>query len=573
MAGAAHLIEPLYSHWDQLSQRQVGDVMRDFSKFAEHHIIINKEGHPVNMVLNEAQRDVANLILKYAMAPIPEPVRLVIHKSRQMGISTVLSLLEIYIASRRPKINLLHMLPTETLAKNYWTEKGEPLWQGSDPAILPQASVKMSPMPYVRVLKFLGKDMMTNLRYTGSNSKSAMRSSTNHVVFLDEYAFFENVNRLEKGVLATQPKTGLSITVYVSTAQGMNHFYDVVKQSQEPGSRIEHLFLPWHMIKEYERPISKESRLYNLDKYKPTDYDMKLFKIFEKAGYSPDSWLRKIEFYDYVFETEAKGDEDYMHSEYPSTPEESFEASGRPVLPLRVINYWLKQEHPYTCIAPFAKSDGRSMSMRVQFEEESKSPTRRYIAPQPGHRYMIAVDCAEGYAGDMSAGVVVDNKTMEECASFVVDYEQTDLAELVVDLARYYNGARIVPEKNMAALFVESVQLLGYYNLYIDPNTRADGTNKMYGVRTTVATKNEAINRLKFLMNNNVYKAHDKIFMEQAIHYSWKPLPSGSFKACAVGQDENGEPWHDDAISARLVLMLALDFRRYRDYFKKPGEK
>lgn len=870
MAGAAHLIEPLYNHWAELSPAQIKKVMLDFSDYAKHHIIINKEGHPVNMVLNEAQREVANLILKYALAPIPQPIRLVIHKSRQMGISTVLTLIEEYIASRKPKINLLHMLPTEALAKNYWTEKGEPLWQGTDPSIMPQASVTVSPMPYIRVLKFLGKDMGTNLRYSGSNSKSAMRSSTNHVVLLDECftpeteiltergwvrfdsleeekvaqwdngqiefvpplrkikkphdgemydvlfggttlrmtpnhellfknkcsgklvkrtvaeanmndrwlvaqsgtsssmrqptplervgimlqadgslnhvnrirlkgtaswrlafsksrkieraiklleeaglhysvcksvgktyflvrmpdqrdykhfdnfldtnvdiieeamhwdgyvykggtkyysskergnvdfmsavatqcgyrthlsvqvngrsdnysdvyrlhmnkqdwrtsasmtktrsdytgyvycvtvpsgcvvvrngaeplvtgncAFFENVSRLEKGVLATQPKTGLSITVYVSTAQGMNHFYDICKQAQEPNSRMEHLFLPWHMLKEYERKIDKKSRLYDLDKYKPTDYDMKLFSIFEKAGYPRDSWLRKIEWYDYVFETEAKGDEEYMKSEYPSTQDESFEASGRPVLPLRVINYWLTQEHPYTCIAPFAKSNGHSLATKIEFQEESKAPVRRYLNPQSGHRYYIAVDCAEGYAGDMSAGVVVDAKTLEECASFVVDYEQNDLAELVVDLARYYNRAMIVPEKNMAGLFVESVQLLGYYNMYIDPNARADGTNKMYGVRTVVSTKNEAINRLKFLMNNGIYKAHDKIFMEQAIHYSWKPLPSGSFRACAVGQDENGEPYHDDAVACRLVLMLALDFRRFKTYFKK----
>lgn len=573
MAGAAHYIESLYpNNWKELSKKEWADVMLDFSKFVSHHIIINKQGEAVLMKMNEAQEKVAELILRYVFPPKgqnPRPIKLVIHKSRQMGISTILTLIEKYIASRKTKINLLHILPDEKLAKNYWIEKGEPLWQGSDPQILPAAKATNTPTPYIQVKEYADTDMQVNIRYTGSNSKAAMRSSTNHIVILDEYAFFENVRRLEKGVLASQPKTGMAITVYVSTAEGMNHFYDVVKQAQEPNSGIEHLFLPWHMLKEYERPVSKESRLYNLDKYEPTDYDMKLFTIFEKAGYPEDSWLRKIEWYDYVLSTEAKGDTDYMNSEYPSTQEESFSASGRPVLPLKVINFWMKQDHPYTAIAPVAKTDKRSLQLKVQFEPDPNSPIRRYIEPRPGHKYMVAVDCAEGYAGDMSAGVIIDIKDMEEVCSFVVDYEQNDLAEVVVDLAKYYNNARIVPEKNMAGLFVESVQLLGYWNLYVDPEYKGPQTNKMFGIRTTVATKNEAINRLKFLMNNGIYKAHDKVFMEQAIHYSWKQLPSGGSKAEAVGQDDDGNPWHDDAIACRLTLVLALDFRQYKDYLGK----
>ena len=928
MAGAAHYIESLYpSNWKELSKREWADVMLDFSKFVSHHIIINKQGKAVQMKMNEAQEKVAELILRYVFPPKgqnPRPIKLVIHKSRQMGISTILTLIEKYIASRKTKINLLHILPDEKLAKNYWIEKGEPLWQGSDPQILPAAKATNTPTPYIQVKEYADTDMQVNIRYTGSNSKSAMRSSTNHIVILDEYAFFENVRRLEKGVLASQPKTGMAITVYVSTADGMNHFYDVVKQAQEPNSGIEHLFLPWHMLKEYERPISRESRLYDLNKYVPTDYDMKLFSIFEKEGYPEDSWLHKVSWYDYVLSTEAKGDTDYMNSEYPScvvagtrvgtsdgiipieeaydgieatlgkvskthkqpkspvakittakgfeligtydhpiktkdgfvdlidsigktalllpprtsdnpytlswnelgvihsitvteslgewlgywmgdgsysggvldfalclrdkdvieriynltksifgldmhgrvvgskgggynlrvgstglkeiffrlgiskhrpdrsiaknlrvpeiiwrspkniqqaflrglfeadgfigktgkrngyiklftksadfakdvqllllangivarrrliikrskmggkeypgtelclgsvagkiyadkigfmgkfkndrmslnhdpapnakpmlfedeiisvepmgedytynltipgpdtfdangiwthnTAEESFSASGRPVLPLKVINFWMKQDHPYTAIAPVAKTDKRSMQLKVQFEPDTNSPIRRYIEPKPGHKYMIAVDCAEGYAGDMSAGVIIDIKDMEEVCSFVVDYEQNDLAEVVVDLAKYYNNARIVPEKNMAGLFVESVQLLGYWNLYVDPEYKGPQTNKMFGIRTTVATKNEAINRLKFLMNNGIYKAHDKVFMEQAIHYSWRQLPSGGSKAEAVGQDDDGNPWHDDAIACRLTLVLALDFRQYKDYLGK----
>ena len=186
--------------------------MLDFEKYANHHVIVDKNGNAVKMKLNNAQKVVAELILKYAMAEIPRPIKLVIHKCRQAGISTVLSLIEKYIASRKTKINILHMLPTEELARNFWREKGEPLWQGSDPALLPTVQATGTPTPYIQVKEYHNVQMGVNIRYNGSNSKSAMRSSTNQVVILDEYAFFENVRRLEKGVLATQPKTGMAIT-------------------------------------------------------------------------------------------------------------------------------------------------------------------------------------------------------------------------------------------------------------------------------------------------------------------------------------------------------------------------
>ena len=70
-------------------------------------------------------------------------------------------------------------------------------------------------------------------------------------------------------------------------------------------------------------------------------------------------------------------------------------------------------------------------------------------------------------------------------------------------------------------------------------------------------------------MNSNIYKAHDKVFMEQAVHYSWKQLPSGGSKAEAVGQDDDGNPWHDDAVACRLALMMAIDFRQYKNYLRK----
>lgn len=565
------VIKPLYTHWNQLPAERLRDILLDFKQWcAIGKLIINKQGHAVPFILNEAQEKVAELILSKAFAPIPEPISLVIHKSRQMGISVLLAALEQYIVDRKQNLNITHLFPDEQLAYQFFNEKWQPLAEGTHPQLLPDMYPTLSPVPYIKVGDFHGRAMNCNIKIGGAGSPAAGRSGTQHIVILDEYAFYPNVSSLERGILATQPKTGMVLTVYVSTANGMNWFYDTVKQAESAGSRMEHLFLPWHLLKEYERDILPGSRFYDLDLYKPTDYDMKLMDIFEKEGYPEETWLRKMEWYDYVLDKEAKGDQDYMFQEYPSTPEESFEVTGRPCLPAKVINYWINQEHTTTFVDQFSQVDPRTKRPRVVIQPTNKSAVRMWKPPMPGHRYLLGCDPSEGdYAGDRSAWVILDMNTMEEVC-FSADYlEAEELADTLISYAKHYNNAVIVVERNMGQAVIEFLQASGYHRIYVDPTTRG----LKYGVRTTQATKNEALRRLRFLLNNGFYKPHDILFLEEAQHFSWRQLPGGSWRVEAMGTDEDGQPYHDDTIAARWVLCLALDMKKFKGYYDKANTK
>ena len=561
------VIKPLYTHWNKLSNNKLREILLDFKQWCEQgKLIINKKGHAVPFLLNEAQEEVAKLILSKAFAPIPEPIALVIHKSRQMGISVVLAALEQYLVDRKQNLNITHLLPDEQLAYQFFNEKWQPLAEGSHPQLLPDMYPTLSPVPYIKVGDFHGRNMNCNIKIGGAGSPAAGRSGTQHVVILDEYAFYSNVNSLERGILATQPKTGMVLTVYVSTANGMNWFYDTVKQAESPNSRMEHLFLPWHMLKEYEMEVKPGSRFYDLDLYKPTEYDMKLMDIFEKQGYPEECWLNKMEWYDYVLDKEAKGDRDYMFQEYPSTPEESFEVTGRPCLPAKVINYWLEktQSEIPVFVDQYSQPDPRTHRPKITIQQTNKSAVRMWRKPVPGHRYLLGCDPSEGdYAGDRSAWVIVDTTTMDEVC-FSADYlEAEELADTIINYARFYNNAVIVVERNMGQAVIEFLKASGYHRIYVDPNTRG----LKHGVRTTQATKNEALRRLRFLLNNGLYKPHDMLFLEEAQHFSWRQLPGGSWRVEAMGTDADGQPYHDDTIMARAVLSLALDMRKYKGYY------
>lgn len=878
---ASKLVTPLYNHWEKLSRTDFTSVMLDFSQYcAKGKMIIDKQGHAVPFVLNEAQREVAGLILPYIFAKVPEPVTLVIHKSRQMGISVLLAALEQYIVSRKQNINITHLFPNDQLANQFFQEKWIPLaeaclmpsaevltkrgwvrfdeyegedilvgdgarswfevpkekmvydfdgelisystrryshistpqhrmifkrngkmaerrayeglpvdgsrnrfvtlteldgegicidndrlkllvafsadghahrnskgvastitfqlarkdkilrlsnlldrlgveytvrpcsgknfgqvkirfnakkagiipfkefpnewlaklslrqrkiildemvhWDGHDnrlnknnprdsieyyttikynaewmatlastcnissnisiehkdnghsdgytvrllfskgepdtqslkiekvpysgkvycvststgmfwtringvmsltgnshPMVLPDMYATSSPNPYVKVRDFHGVSMGCNVRIGGSESRAGGRSQTNQIVVLDEYAFYQNVSNLERGILATQPKTGLVLTVYVSTSNGANHFYDVVRQAQQPGSRIKHLFLPWHMQKEYEIVPDKHSRFYDLDNYLPTEYDMKLMDIFEDQGYPEKEWVNKLNFYEVTMDKEAKGDQDYMFENYPSEPEESFQATGRPVLPAKVINYWLEHPMKYKYLDQFYDEKKNLVVMG----EAAKSSIRQYIPPTPGHRYILSIDPSSGYAADRTAGTVIDMATNEEVCSFVDYIEQTECAELAVNLATYYNKAVILIERNMGETMIEFIKNLHYPRLWLD--TKNSTRTLKYGIRTTAPLKNEAIRRLKFLLNQGIYKPHNELFLREAQHFNWTQLPGGGYRAEATGQDDDGNPWHDDCVMSVLCWAASLDMGKFKKYMTK----
>lgn len=565
MAGNSKAIQPLYEHWEELSVENWQLIMLDFAKFcSEGHIIINKQGEAIPFVLNEAQQIIADTLLPLLFAETPAPISVVIHKARQEGVSVFLAILKKYVATRRRRIPMAHLLPTDKLASDFFEQKAKPLYEGSHPQLLPEITHTTKPTPMMRFRKFQKQNYASVIKYIGSQSRAAGRSGTYQVVILDEYAFYERVDNIERGMLATMPKTGLSLTVYVSTANGINHFYDAVKAARQKGSRMIYLFLPWHILSEYEREPDPGSRLAKLESL--TEYEMKLLEIFEEAGYPQHTWVRKLAFYEYTMEIEAKNDQEYMFENYPSTPEESFEASGKPVLPHSVLMRWREQPSEFKYIEQRMQSQGALTSGKITFVEVDRSTIRRYELPKAGRRYMLWVDPSNGEEdGDTSAGVVIDLENMEEVCTFAERIDQTELAEMCVNLARYYNNAMIVPERNMGRVLIEWIRLLGYTRLYVDPSSASSRTPK-YGVHMTRPVKNEAIARMRFLMNNGIYKSRDIGFIDDALHFSWKKTASGYQKAVATGVDENNQPYHDDTVMARLTGMAVLDMRRWRNY-------
>ena len=92
-ARASNIIVSPYEHWEELSDARFFGALQDFKKFCAESLVTDKNGVPRQFILNEAQEIFAYSVLE-AIDPIlkklPTPsIRILVHKSRQMGITTV----------------------------------------------------------------------------------------------------------------------------------------------------------------------------------------------------------------------------------------------------------------------------------------------------------------------------------------------------------------------------------------------------------------------------------------------------------------------------------------------------
>lgn len=372
--------------------------------------------------------------------------------------------------------------------------------------------------------------------------------NTINMLVQDEYAKYSDPFNLEAGVIPAM--SGNTIRVVLFTAKGMNHAYDLSQIAQDPESDWVYLFLPWHIMSEYEmEPQGKYKELDDL-----SDYDLFLCHEFEAAGIPVEKWARKLQWYNYTFINEAKKDKMYMFENYPTVASESFQASGAPIFDSVKLYEWMG--------TPYRTLDVYYDQGQTIFREVDGGTIKEREAPIRGHQYIIGLDPAEGEVrGDDSALVVWDvtNKEIKAVAAYNGIISQNDFAELAFDMAMRYNQALLVPERNMGQLMIKWLtEVKGYMNIWTDV-AKVTGYNNL-GVRTTPGSKNEMIARLKFLMNNGYYTDFDPVFCEQGLYFTYQKTASGRLSAAADGNK------HDDAVLARMLCTMALDMNRYKEY-------
>lgn len=128
------------------------------------------------------------------------------------------------------------------------------------------------------------------------------------------------------------------------------------------------------------------------------------------------------------------GSLDDIHGEYPATDTEALAARS---LNKRIAPMWL--EACYEEMTPLRHTPGAPALPGLEI----------YLPPEPGRKYVIGGDPAEGNRGsDDSALTVTDVISGEECAVLAGKSEPPVFADYIAQVSAYYNQAPTMVERN-----------------------------------------------------------------------------------------------------------------------------
>ncbi|MBD5225972.1 MAG: hypothetical protein HDS68_08465 [Bacteroidales bacterium] len=498
--------------------------------------------------LNRPQRRVLSMMEDKRLDM--EPIRMIMLKARQWGGSTLVQMYMAWIQCTRMRhwhsLICAHVARASatirgmysTMLANYPVE----LWEGD-------TAPKLN--------RFEGQDLIKEIagrecRVTigSSERQDSIRGADYAMAHLSEVAFWKDTPKSTPvdfvraicGAIATEPDT---LIVYESTANGMgNFFHSEWKRSEQGQSDKMAVFVPWHEIEMYSRPVKDVSKLWHsMDAY-------------ERQLWEQGATLESINWYH--AKRREYADHQAMMAEYPSTPHEAFANTGTNVFSTEAVDRMSRG-----CCDPRWRGEvtgeaptGARALRNVRFAPDTTGRLTLWEKPAAGCRYVAAVDVGgRSVSADWSVIAVL---TVERCPRVVAQWrghiDHDLLTWKAAAIARYYNSAMLVFESN--TLETEAAdqgqyilhELCEHYsNLYMRMSPDGNGRPRP-GFHTNRATKQMIITELIGAVRDGTYEEHD---MEACHELSvYEQMENGSYGA--------RRGYHDDILMTRAIALHAI---------------
>lgn len=516
----------------------------------------------VPLILRSPQRKLVKLLI--GKLENNEPIRVVMLKARQWGGSTVVQMFMAWIQLFHRKgwhsviigdieeqsRNIRAMY--SRLAVNHPSEVFKIEFESFE------GSAKN------KVLK--GRDAIV---YLGSMQKpDSIRSADVMMAHLSEVGLWRSTEGkkpedIVQSIAGTVPLEPYSLIIMESTAKGIGNFFHrwwSKASSNENG--YEPLFVAWWEIDIYRKEFLSECEKREFAK-SLTPQEISTFEL--GATLEGINWYRSKKHLDSY-------DDWRMSCEFPSTPNEAFQSTGRRAHAPEYISKMRK-----FCKEP--KFRGELIANATIGKEAIDDSLHLYEAPSGefllwelpdyeksiSNRYIVSMDIGgRTKDADWSVISVIDRFWMieggvEECiATYRFHIDQDIAVWRAVQVAKYFCNALLVVEANSlnskgsegdhTLTILDEIKGL-YSNLYCrtDPQKIREGFAERYGFYTTSSSKTDLVNQMNKRFRDMLYIERDVRALDEADYYEIKE--DGSYGAVT------GE--HDDLYMSRAIALKA----------------
>jgi hypothetical protein len=578
------LVRSRIADYSNLTQEQqlreaIKVIAADFHIYCERNLMIQDKisGEIVPFKLNWAQK----LLVKRVMDDIANgrPVRYIILKARQMGLSTVIEALGFWWTTTHKNIKTV-IIAHETEASGNLYNMFKRYFDNSHPTFQPRRkynnkkelvfdvddTIKEEYKAQGKPSPGLGSEIKTLVAKEGKG-----RSATIHFFHGSEVAFWEAKADVVSSAIQAVPLAANTFAFLESTANGVGgFFYDEWQFAKKGESAFKPLFFAWHEHSEYEMAGT-------VDVY--DDEEQELLTIFEEKGYPKESWDRKI-LWRREKKKEFRSDPKKFYQEYPKDDMEAFLSSGRPVFDIGelVKMEQIAQKAPAPTFGQILANPDTNSTQKfvfdevpISFQDQDPTPLKIWDLPEKNEKYTIGVDVSEGKLNvdsadkknDYSVIDVTRVSDLKTVARWRGHIDPDLLGAVVFALGTFYNTALVGVEINNHGLTtVQHLRNKFYRNLYMRETSEEHQFQErtaLMGWRTDRKTKPIIINNLVQAIRDNDIIDLDVVFIRECMTYVRDDQ----------GHTNAQEGMYDDTVMAKAIALQLTNFNSINAEYAK----
>lgn len=251
--------------WTQEMVAEYTKCMKDPVYFAETYFrIIHVDHGLIPLKLYDFQREAIRAYLKHK--------KILLNTSRQVGKTTVATAIILHFALFNPAKRIAVLANKGEMARE----------------ILERIQTAYEYLPdYLKggvrewnkgSVVFENKSKIV----ASASSGSAIRGKSQSLIYIDEAAFVPNWEEFSASVLPTMSSGKESISIFTSTPNGLNHFYEYVQGAKNGTNGFYYIEVPWHLV-----PGRDEA--WKQDALKLVNYDLAKFAVEYECAFEGSS--------------------------------------------------------------------------------------------------------------------------------------------------------------------------------------------------------------------------------------------------------------------------------------------
>ena len=433
-----------------------------------------------------------------------QPIRIVILKARQLGITTISVALMSWIVFFRPNVQVISMSDEdERVEVNFDMARTAfenlPWWM----KVEKRYDVRGQLLGFDRSKdsrRATSPGMRSLFYFESANQISgAAYSKSLFGAHLAEVARYRNSAAITEGILGSLVNYPRSVGIMESTARRSRHstWHRIVKAAQSGKLGWDFIFMEWFREPGYSIAVPAGFQ-------RTSEEQAVAKKIEEETGYKLTdgqlAWRRAK-----MAEFEAMdGDVERFYQEFPATPTEAFTATGRCAFPKGRLNRMMTE----FCRPPRWRGEITLADDNKTFKTYYDPGGRLSIweFPIPKVAYYIGADPSMGIeGGDPACAQVLAipddlNKPIRQVARWHGYSPPSAFARILAALGYMYNTAEISPECNIVTTVASDlVKVLMYPNWYrwMREDKAKNAYSNWIGWQTTWRNKSELIARFR----------------------------------------------------------------------------